>query len=41
MTKNEVLEALDKSGVDYEVTAEHDGSFHIIVKADENEEVEA
>jgi hypothetical protein len=32
MTKEEVLKKLDESDVDYEVTAEHDDGFHIIVK---------
>lgn len=32
MTKEEALDALNESGVDYEVTAEHEDGFHIIVK---------
>jgi hypothetical protein len=37
MTKEEVLKKLDESDVDYEVTAEHDDGFHIIVKFEPEE----
>ena len=32
MSKEDVIKKLDESGVDYEVTAEHEDGFHIIVK---------
>ena len=32
MNKEEAIKALEDSGVDYEVTAEHEDGFHIIVK---------
>jgi len=38
MTKEEVLEALDGAGVDYEIVGEHNDGFHIIVRSDEDEE---
>jgi hypothetical protein len=38
MTKEEVLKVLDDAFIDYEIVAEHTGSFHIIIKAEENEE---
>ena len=38
MTKEEVLEALDGAGVDYEIVDEHNDGFHIIVRSDEEED---
>jgi hypothetical protein len=38
MTKEEALDALNESGVDYEVVAEHDYGYHIIVKFEKEEE---
>lgn len=38
MTKEEVLKALDDAFIDYEIVAEHTDSFHILVKAEEDEE---
>ena len=35
MTQQEVIEALDKAGIDYEFIEEFDGSMHIIVKFEE------
>jgi hypothetical protein len=35
MTQQEVMEALDKAGIDYEFVEEFDGSMHIIVKFEE------
>ena len=35
MTQQEVIEALDKAGFDYEFIEEFDGSMHIIVKFEE------
>ena len=35
MTQQEVMEALDKAGIDYEFIEEFDGSMHIIVKFEE------
>ena len=37
MTKEEVLKALDDAFIDYEIVGEHTDSFHILVKADEDE----
>jgi hypothetical protein len=37
MTMDEVLEALEKSGVEFEVTAEHEDAMHVIVKFDPKE----
>ena len=37
MTKEEVLKVLDDAFIDYEIVGEHIDSFHIIVKAEENE----
>jgi molecular chaperone GrpE (heat shock protein) len=36
MTQQEVMEALDKAGIDYEFIEEFDGSMHIIVKFEED-----
>jgi hypothetical protein len=38
MTKLEILKTLDSCGIDYEIVGEHDDSFHIIVKAEQDEE---
>lgn len=38
MDKEEALKALNDSGVDYEVIAEHDYGFHIIVKFEKEDE---
>lgn len=38
MTKEEVLKILDDNFIDYEIVGEHSDSFHILVKADEEEE---
>ena len=35
MTQQEVMEALDKAGINYEFIEEFDGSMHIIVKFEE------
>ena len=35
MTQQEVIEALDKAGIDYEFIEEFDGSMHIIVRFEE------
>ena len=40
MTKEEVLEILDNTLIDYEIVGEHTDSFHILVKAEEDEEEE-
>jgi hypothetical protein len=37
MTKEEVLKVLDDAFIDYEIVGEHIDSFHILVKAEENE----
>ena len=37
MTKEEVLKVLDDAFIDYEIVAEHTGSFHILVKAEEED----
>ena len=34
---DEVLEALEKSGVEFEVTAEHEDGMHVIVKFESEE----
>ena len=38
MTKEEILTVLDNALIDYEIVGEHTDSFHIIVKAEEDEE---
>jgi len=38
MTKEEVLKALDDAFIDYEIVGEHSDSFHILVKAEDEEE---
>ena len=38
MTKEEVLKILDNALIDYEIVGEHRDSFHIIVRAEEDEE---
>ena len=38
MTKEEILTVLDNALIDYEIVGEHSDSFHIIVKAEEDEE---
>ena len=36
---DEVLEVLEKSGIDFEVTTEHEDGMHVIIKFDpKNEE---
>jgi len=35
MTEQEVMEALDKAGIDYDYVAGHEGSMHIIVRFEE------
>jgi len=35
MTQQEVMEALDKAGIDYNFIEQFDGSMHIIVKFEE------
>jgi hypothetical protein len=40
MTKEEVLKALDDAFIDYEIVGEHTDSFHILVKAEEEDEEE-
>lgn len=40
MTMNEVLEALEKSGIEFEVTAEHEDAMHVIVKFDPEEDAD-
>ncbi len=37
MNKEEAIKALEESGVDYEVTAEHEDGFHVIVKFEKEE----
>jgi hypothetical protein len=41
MTMDEVLEALEKSGVEFEVTAEHEDGMHVIVKFQPEENADA
>jgi predicted RNA binding protein YcfA (HicA-like mRNA interferase family) len=41
MTKEEVLEVLEKSGFDFEVTAEHEDGMHVIVKFQPEESADA
>jgi hypothetical protein len=41
MTKEEVLEVLEKSGVEFEVTAEHEDGMHVIVKFQPEESADA
>ena len=37
MTKEELLKILDDNFIDYEIVGEHTDSFHILVKAEEDE----
>ena len=37
---DEVLEALEKSGVEFEVTAEHEDGMHVIVKFESEEDAD-
>ena len=41
MTKEQVLELLEKSGIDFEVTAEHEDGMHVIIKFDPKEDADA
>ena len=38
MTKEEILTVLDNALIDYEIVGEHSDSFHILVRAEEDEE---
>ena len=38
MTKEEILKVLDNALIDYEIVGEHSDSFHILVRAEEDEE---
>jgi hypothetical protein len=40
MTKEELLKILDDNFIDYEIVGEHTDSFHILVKAEEDENEE-
>ena len=40
MTKEQVLEVLEKSGIDFEVTAEHEDGMHVIVKFESEEDAD-
>ena len=40
MTKEELLKILDDNFIDYEVVGEHIDSYHLLVKADEDEDEE-
>ena len=35
MTQQEVMDALDKAGIDYNFIEEFDGSMHVIIKFEE------
>jgi molecular chaperone GrpE (heat shock protein) len=37
MTQQEVMDALDKAGIDYNFIEEFDGSMHVIIKFEEEE----
>ena len=41
MTKEQVIELLEKSGIDFEVTAEHEDGMHVIIKFDPKEDADA
>jgi hypothetical protein len=41
MTEREVMEALDKAGIDYDYVEGFEGSMHIIVKFQPEEETNA
>jgi hypothetical protein len=41
MTQQEVMEALDKAGIDYDYVEGFEGSMHIIVKFEPEEETNA
>ena len=40
MTKEELLKILDDNFIDYEVVEEHIGSYHLLVRTDEDEDEE-
>ena len=40
MTKEELLKILDDNFIDYEIVGEHIGSYHLLVKAEEDENEE-
>ena len=40
MTKEEILTVLDNALIDYEIVGEHSDSFHILVRAEEEDEEE-
>ena len=40
MTKEEILKVLDNALIDYEIVGEHSDSFHILVRAEEDEDEE-
>ena len=38
MSKEDVIKKLEESGIDYEVTAEHEDGFHVVVKFKKEED---
>ena len=37
MTKEEIIVELEKLGIDFEITAEHDDGIHLVVKFDNDD----
>ena len=40
MTKDEIIVELEKLGIDFEITAEHDDGIHLVVKFDNDDDRE-
>lgn len=40
MTKDEIIMELEKLGIDFETTAEHDDGIHLVVKFDSDDDRE-
>ena len=40
MTKDEIIVELEKLGIDFEITAEHDDGMHLVIKFDDDNDRE-
>ena len=40
MTKDEIIVELEKLGIDFEITAEHDDGIHLVIKFDNDDDRE-
>ena len=38
MTKDEIIVELEKLGIDFEITAEHDDGMHLVIKFDNDDD---